>query len=162
MRSTLLGIAQTLGIVAAFAGAGLAAGTFYPRAMPERPQQVWLVDGFNVIQVALLAGGERDGWWRDERRAELLARAGRLASAETPVWVAFDGEQPAPEPEPDAPLRAVFAPSADAWLLERLAQEDAACVRLVTADRRLANRARARGAQVVSPRAFLELCPDPA
>ena len=105
---------------------------------------------------------ERDGWWQRERRAELLARAERLASPETPVWVAFDGERPAPEPEPDAPLRTVFAPSADAWLLERLAREDPACVRVVTADRRLANRARARGARVVSPQAFLERCPDPA
>jgi rRNA-processing protein FCF1 len=53
----------------------------------------------------------------------------------------------------------VFAPSADDWLLARVREEDDPTrVVVVTADRKVAGRARQRGARVVSPRDFLERC----
>ena len=55
-------------------------------------------------------------------------------------------------------VRSVFAPSADEWLLARIRERDPAQVALVTADRRLAARARDRGVEVVAPAAFLARC----
>jgi hypothetical protein len=131
----------------------------YARGMSGEGE-LWLIDGFNVVQVALLAGRDRQQWWTAPYRAELLRRAGAfdaVESAGAELWVAFDGARAADE---DAgPVRSVFAPSADEWLLARIrAAPDPARVRVVTADRRLAARARQRGAQVVSPAAFLGRC----
>lgn len=180
MRHTLLGILQTLGTVGAFVLAGVAAAALYPSSMPSSPPrdpaapasepgglsgETWLVDGYNVIQVALLAGRARDEWWGEARRVELLERADALrdASAERPmqVEVVFDGSEPAPPRlEEEHSARAVFAPSADDWILARVAESapGAAPLIVVTGDRRLANRARHRGARIVTPAAFLALC----
>jgi hypothetical protein len=124
----------------------------------EEPR-VWLVDGFNALCVALLAGRERSAWWTREGREEVLARVRGFDDPSAEIWVVFDGGRPEPEAEPDAPAgpRVAFAPSADEWVLRRL-REGAREVAVVTADRRLAARARARGARVVSPRAFLARC----
>ena len=124
--------------------------------------RLWLVDGFNVLHVGLLAGRERSDWWRRERRAELLARVERFGPRrkDAEVWVVFDGAHP---PEPDEAggngVGVVFAPCADEWLISRV--RESACaesVAVVTADRRLAARARRRGATVVSPRSFISRC----
>ena len=73
--------------------------------------------------------------------------------------VVFDGPRPAPEAEAGAGPRVVFAPDADAWLLARVGEaEDPSRLQVVTADRRLAARARHRGANVVAPNAFLRRC----
>jgi predicted RNA-binding protein with PIN domain len=125
--------------------------------IPEEPE-IWLVDGFNVVQVALLAGREREGWWGPERREELLARVARLSAAGARVEVVFDGRRPAPEASGPGPVQ-IFAESADAWLLARVRElGDLARVAVVTADRRLAGRLRHRGARVVGPVEFLRLC----
>jgi len=122
--------------------------------------ELWLVDGFNVVQVALLAGRDRHEWWTAPYRAELLRRAGAfdgVEAADAELWVAFDGRRAATESA--GPVRSVFVPSADEWVLARVrAASDPARVRVVTADRRLAARVRRRGAQVVSPAAFLGRC----
>jgi hypothetical protein len=124
------------------------------------PGTLWLVDGFNVIQVGLLAGRDREGWWRAERRAALLEAAARLAGPEDEVVVVFDGPRPATDA--GGGVRAVYAASADEWLLERVRDGGAAReLRVVTADRRLAARARSRGAEVVAPSAFLARCAAP-
>jgi hypothetical protein len=175
LRATLLGLAQTLAIAAAFVGGGLAfaAATRGPDALwaapatpypgPAMPGRLWLVDGFNVIQVGLLAGRDREGWWRAERRAALLDAAARLAGPEDEVVVVFDGPRPAPAMDAGGGVRAVYAPSADEWLLERVRDGGAAReLRVVTADRRLAARARSRGAEVVAPSAFLARCTAPS
>lgn len=154
MRNAILGILQTLSIVLGFAAAGLAAAAVYPPAMAQRQ---WLVDGFNVIQVGLLAGREREHWWGPTRRRELRERAEQLDDPEAEVLLVFDGSEPGPSEE--GRTRSVFAPSADAWILARLGETpDPARVRVVTADRRLAARAHSRGAEVVSPAAFLQRC----
>jgi predicted RNA-binding protein with PIN domain len=120
--------------------------------------ELWLVDGFNVVQVALLSGRAREGWWRAERREELMARAAQLASAGVRVEVVFDGAQPEPEGDGAGP-RPVFAESADAWLVARVrAASDPARIAVVTADRSLAGRVRHHGARVVTPGEFLRLC----
>jgi len=132
----------------------------------ERMGEIWLVDGFNVIQVAARAGGQpsdREGWWREPARRALLERSGCLADPEADpgaeVWVVFDGPRPLPEPLVAGCARGVFAPSADDWILERLrAHPDPGGVRVVTADRPLAERARHRGAVVVGPHEFLGRC----
>ena len=144
-----------LGGFAALEAAAPAAAA-YPRRVP--PAETWLVDGFNVVQVALLGGRDRHAWWSGNQRAELLARAEGFEDADTRVLVVFDGTRAAGE-DPDARVQSVFAASADDWLVDRV-RRDAAPDRLVvvTADRRLAGRARHHGARVASPGEFLGRC----
>jgi predicted RNA-binding protein with PIN domain len=125
------------------------------------PPRVWLVDGFNALHVAVLRGRERAGWGTREGREQLLARVRGFDDRSAEIWVVFDGPHPANEAEAGAALggpRIAFAHSADAWLLQRVRESRAGEVAVVTADRPLAARARARGARVVSPRDFLARC----
>ena len=170
-RSFVGGVARALALIAVFPAAGLAvraglqagsAPPFYPESWMEEIQteepELWLVDGFNVVQVALLSGRDRESWWRAERRAELMAHAAQLSAKGACVEVVFDGAEPAPEAEgPGA--REVFAESADAWLVARVrAAADPQRVAVVTADRRLAGRVRHHGARVIGPGEFLRRC----
>ena len=173
-RSFAGGVARALALIAVFPAAGLAlraglqagsAPPFYPaswmdeiRAEDREEPELWLVDGFNVVQVALLGGRDRDAWWGPARRAELLAEAGRLSASGACVEVVFDGARPAPDSQGAAP-RPVFAESADAWLLARVrSAPDPGRVAVVTADRRLAGRVRHHGARVIAPGEFLRRC----
>lgn len=137
---------------------------FYPLRVvdDELPAlEVWLVDGFNVLHAGVLGGRDRSSWWTRERREELLARAACFDDPDAELWVVFDGPR---EPEESAPGRArpVFAPSADEWLVARVRESgEPARIAVVTADRRLAGRARQRGARVVSPGDFLARCRAP-
>jgi hypothetical protein len=142
---------------AALAPAGSSAAVYLRRVAP--PSDTWLVDGFNVVQVALLGGRDRSTWWSAAQRAELIARAEEFEEAEAPVFVVFDGAQSLGEDPAPGRVRRVFAPSADDWLVDRV-RRDAAPERLVvvTADRRLAGRVRHHGARVVSPGEFLGRC----
>ncbi len=121
----------------------------------------WLVDGFNVLNVGLLRGVERERFWGPEARARLLALADRFPDAPR-VVVIFDGPRPLPDGGDAALPRGashLFARDADAWLLRAVREsEDPARVAVVTADRRLADRVRHRGAQVVAPSQFLAEC----
>ena len=87
-RSFAGGVARALALIAVFPAAGLAvraglqagsAPPLYPASWMEEIEaedpELWLVDGFNVVQVALLSGRDRDAWWRAERRDELMAHA---------------------------------------------------------------------------------------
>lgn len=137
----------------------------YPRSLLESvsvsrtESPVWLVDGFNVVQVGLLGGQDRSAWWTGERRALLLARVEALEPLEAPVWVVFDGGSPLREPDEGARARVVFTPSADQWLVDRVRKaEDPHRLVVVTADRRLAARVRHHGARVESPGEFLTRC----
>ena len=131
-------------------------------AAQEEEPRVWLVDGFNVLCAAVLGGRDRAEWWSEPRRTELLERAATFDDPSAEVWVVFDGARPPVEPStPSASqrVREVFAPSADEWLLARVRRvERPAGLAVVTADRRVAARARRRGARVVSPPAFLARC----
>lgn len=167
-RGILAGVLQTglavAGVLAfglGWAGlAGLArAGSYTPDPMSD---ERWLVDGFNVLHAGVLRGNDRRGWWREEVRARLLARVAGFEDARAEVWVVFDGPGPGGEAERASERpRVVFAPSADEWLLAAVRETpDPTSVVLVTADRQLADRARHRGARIVSPRAFLARCPS--
>lgn len=182
------GVLQSFGVILCFVGLGALAygaqsldaepgpasgeSAYAPgvSAISEQAPETWLVDGFNVLNAAMLRGAERRGFWRSEARQRLIDRASRLASRD-PVCLVFDGQHPPEGEEADAEresahdipacldLQVVFAPSADDWLLRhvRNAAEPARLV-LVTADRSLADRARHAGARVVSPREFLARC----
>ncbi len=187
LRAPLLrGFAELASVILGFAGFGLGWAALegvgpsdapYPRFSmereagdPELSGELWLVDGFNVLHAGLLGGRDRSRWWTAPRRAELLARAAGFDDPAARVWVVFDGSRAKAEQEEAPRLLSVFAPSADAWLLERVREARSARagsgdepvggprVVVVTADRQLADRARHRGAHVVSPRAFLERC----
>jgi predicted RNA-binding protein with PIN domain len=128
--------------------------------------RVWLVDGFNAIHTVLLGGQSREQWWTEPVRTQLLERVRRFQAAETEVWVVFDGSRPPDSGTDVLPTRegpvvhTVFAPSADAWLVDRARRSDEpGSLAVVTADRKVAGRCRHAGAAVISPRDFLALCP---
>jgi hypothetical protein len=166
------GILESLLVLAGFAGFGFAwaglerrdaAQPDYPspfmEAAPPTPS-LWLVDGFNVLHAGVLRGRDRAQWWTEPRREQLVALAERFDDAEAEIWIVFDGSgSEPPVPAPASRVRRFFAPSADDWLLAQVrASQAPACLAVVTADRAVAGRARHRGAQVVSPRAFLSRC----
>jgi predicted RNA-binding protein with PIN domain len=115
----------------------------------------WLVDGMNVI------GTRPDGWWRD-RDAAMLRLVDLLER-----WVVREGDDVVVvfERKPSPPIRSSVievanAPrprrdAADDEIMRRLASEPAgSLVRVVTSDRWLADRARAKGATVEGADAF--------
>ena len=173
IRSFFRGVCEAAAIVALFVAGGLslaallgggalpAGATYYsPIVAPQPPAaapRVWLVDGYNVLNVGLLAGRAREGWWTGPFRRELLGRVAAFEEDAAEIWVVFDGTTP-PDPGGVGRVRSVFAPSADEWLLARIGERDPQQIALVTADRRLAARARHRGVEVVTPAAFLARC----
>jgi hypothetical protein len=163
--------ARSAAVIAAFVAialgwAGIARFGSYPTpavaaesSSRTRPT-LWLVDGFNLLHAAVLrAGDSRDGWWKGENRARVLELARGFDDPAAEMVVVFDGAKP-PEAESDDPWpRVVFAASADDWLLAAVREApDPHRVAVVTADRRLADRLRDRGAQVVPPTAFAARC----
>ena len=162
------GAAEALGTIAAFVVGGLGWAALERGATPapdayapaEMAPELWIVDGFNVLCAGILGGRDRSAFWTGPGRRELLQRAARFEDPDARVVVVFDGTSGPAEPDPGGP-EAVFAPSADEWILAALRGPGAARVTVVTGDRRLAGRARHRGAQVVGPRAFLARCPAP-
>jgi predicted RNA-binding protein with PIN domain len=159
LRSLLAGALQTGTVVAGVVAFGLGwAWAYTPEPMSE---ERWLVDGFNVLHAGVLRGSDRRGWWREEMRARLLQRVAAFEDTSAELWVVFDGPGPGAEAERASQRpRVVFAPSADDWLLAAVREApDPGAVVLVTADRQLADRARHRGARIVSPRTFLARCP---
>ena len=162
------GLAGTKPIQAAFGASGVAASrASYIDGMASscqedpRPRR-WLVDGFNVLHTGILKGRDRGGWWREPSRQQLLERAASFEgfeSEEAEVWIVFDGPHTPGGSDQGARIHVVFAESADEWLLREVREaEDPAHLAVVTADRRLAERARQRGARVVAPTAFLARC----
>jgi len=119
---------------------------------------IWLVDGYNVLHAAVLGGQDRSEWWTESRRRELLERVSGF-DADAEIWIVFDGpDDPGGADALHGP-RCVFAASADDWLVDRVRKaEDPSEIAVVTADRKVAGRARGRGARIVSPRDFLARC----
>lgn len=124
------------------------------------PARRWLVDGFNVLHTGVLHGRQRGTWWEADARRQLLDRVRDFREDAAELWIVFDGPRPAEGPDDvESGTRVVFAPSADEWLLQEVRQaETPESLTVVTADRKLADKARHRGARVVSPRTFLARC----
>ncbi len=109
----------------------------------------WLVDGMNVI------GSRPDGWWRDRRGAmrRLVAQLDEFAaSLDEPLTVVLDG---APFDLAGERVEVSFArrrgPNAADDDIAELAE---AGDTVVTSDRELAGRVRAKGAEVLGVRGF--------
>src|SRR4051812_14450839 len=102
-----------------------------------------VVDGMNVI------GTRPDGWWRDRRGAQRRL-VGRLAALGEPLTVVFDGREHDTSPPESVDVR--FARHAD----DVIAELAGPGVVVVTSDRGLAERVRARGGEVESSKGFLE------
>ena len=118
---------------------------------------VWLIDGFNVLHACLLKGRDRERWWsagaqaRVARWLEAFARAHR-------VVVVFDASHEHSERCSNEGLGVTlcFAPDADDEIV-RLVEAAAGSVCVITADRSLSDRCRARGAGTLRPWPFDEL-----
>ena len=113
-----------------------------------------MIDGMNLV------GSTPDGWWRDRPGAMRRLAAELAAFAEEtgePVTVVFDGR---PFDIAAPPVEVAFAPqggrNAAADVIERMVGTYAAPgnVTVVTSDRKLAERVRRHGAQVVPARTF--------
>jgi Uncharacterized BCR, YaiI/YqxD family COG1671 len=96
-------------------------------------------------------GSRPDGWWRDRQGAQrrLVAALGAVGE---PVTVVFDGRPH--DTDPPTGVSVAFAAVADDEIAGRVAPGD----RVVTSDRGLADRVRARGAEVEPSKAFRERC----
>jgi predicted RNA-binding protein with PIN domain len=158
-------VALALGYAAIGSRIGLAAPAAYPPHVvaldspsPRARPSLWLVDGFNLLHAAVLRPGDsRADWWKSANRARVIELARTFEDREAEMVVVFDGKEPPDSTE--AGPRVVFAESADDWLLAAVkAAPNPHRVAVVTADRRLADRLRDRGAQVVSPSAFAARC----
>lgn len=158
------GVLRTAGVLVGFLAFGTGWASLmtdpppaYAPGMSESSPRVWLIDGYNAICAGLLGGRDRAGWWKAERRDELLERLEHFDDPTAELWVVFDGADPGDPAR--GRVRAVFSPSADAWLIEQVKARGAnPPVAVVTGDRQVADRARHRGAQVVEPAALLGRC----
>jgi predicted RNA-binding protein with PIN domain len=125
-RATLVGIARSLGLVAATLAFGLGwagvehalGGGLAPRAprpasydrapmedapppptpSPVEPEpEIWLVDGFNVLHAGILKGRDRAGWWTAPVQLRLVERVARFEPLHAELWVVFDAASPGSE-----------------------------------------------------------------
>lgn len=153
---------------------------------PTLPRTI-LVDGFNVLHAVLLGKDRAEGWWQRQHRERLLEQLCGWHGGPDQIWVAFDGPQPsesvwaepvaivrAPSPpsatEPQRPastafdrvaptIHAVFVESADDWIVRRARKAaDPSRVIVVSADRKVAGRARSAGCEIQTPWTFMSAC----
>jgi predicted RNA-binding protein with PIN domain len=120
----------------------------------------WLLDGFNILHACFFGRDQREGWWAQPHRERLLDRIAHFEGEGT-LWVVFDGSR-LPESDDafeEQQIRVVFAPSADDWIVRRVRQSPRpGAIGVVTADRKVADRSRHRGACVLHPAEFLRHC----
>lgn len=180
LRESLQEVASSLGVIAAFVAVALGAATalrwlaveapadpYLGGAMSDAspptdlPPTLWLVDGFNVLHVVLLHGESRRAWWQSKGRDRVVELVRAFDPADAEVVIVFDGSQPPPTDDAatTAGPRVIFAAPADDWVLTAVrTAPDPARVAVVTADRRLAARARHRGAKIIAPGIFAARC----
>jgi uncharacterized protein YaiI (UPF0178 family) len=118
-----------------------------------------------VIDAANVIGSRPTGWWRDRpgaareftARVRATVQAGRL---ERPVTVVLEGEARAGTAEADVDgVAVVHAPGEGDDTIAAIAAASRG-VTVVTADRELAERARAANADVVGPRWLIDRLAD--
>jgi hypothetical protein len=138
---------------------------------------LYLVDGFNLLHAVLLRGPERKAaWWRAAWQERVVRLAGAFGAGE--VCVIFDLRRDEPGSGGHSTgafeccsgterVQVRFAPSADDYIVNWCAELASGAgagreVVVVSADRALLDRARARGAGRLSPWQFAEQCgPSP-
>jgi hypothetical protein len=129
----------------------------------ESARRSWLLDAYNVLRVSL-AGRAPGSFWSEESRAALRTLASRLPRPDDEITLVFDARHldeavlEAFDRGGRPRIRRVFAPSADEWIVEALEEGPVANAVVVTADRSLRDRARRRGAEVMTTDAFVALC----
>ena len=129
------------------------------RAKPIPEVSLWLVDGYNYLHALLLGGKKVDEWWSAEFRARVLedleTKLHALNSAvPTEVRLLFDGGSTADMGSGIRPALSVeFHSDADAAIVDACdtAKKRGISVLVVTADRALGDRCRARGASILKP-----------
>jgi hypothetical protein len=121
--------------------------------------------GVFVIDAANVIGSRPTGWWRDRpgatrgflERLRATVDAGRL---DPPVTVVLEGRARAGADESDVDgVEVVHAPGEGDDTIAAIAEANFGVV-VVTADRRLADRVRAAGAEVVGPSWLLDQLVD--
>ncbi|MGI9643736.1 MAG: NTP pyrophosphohydrolase [Ilumatobacteraceae bacterium] len=118
-----------------------------------------------VIDAANVIGSRPTGWWRDRpgaaRRFTGQVRAAVSAGGlEPPVTIVLEGQSRAGVDEGEADgVEVVHAPGEGDDTIAAIAAADGAAL-VVTADRELAERARAAGADVVGPNWLLDRLGD--
>ena len=118
---------------------------------------VWLVDGFNLLHACLLKGQGRERWWSAEAQARVAQWLEAFASAHEVVAVFDAGHEHSERCSNDGfSTTLCFAPDADDEIV-RLALTLPGRVCVVTADRSLTDRCRARGASTLKPWSFDDL-----
>jgi hypothetical protein len=141
-------------------------------AMVETGGRIILVDGFNVLHTVLLGRERAAGWWKRESRERLLRRIAGWTEGPDAFWVAFDGTRESwstwAEPVADtmaaaaagAHVHSVFVESADDWIVRRARRTpwpDRTVV--VSADNKVAGRARSAGCEIWTPWGLIARCP---
>lgn len=118
---------------------------------------VWLVDGFNALHACLLKGQGRERWWGVEAQTRVVHWLEAFA-CEHRVVVVFDASHGHSERCSNEGFNTTlcFAPDADDEIV-RLALALPGQVCVVTADRSLTDRCRARGAHTLKPWPFDDL-----
>ena len=115
-----------------------------------------LVDAANVV------GSRPTGWWRDRAKAasgfvERVRAAAASSDLPTPVVVVLEGQaRDGMEEGVENGVEVVHAPREGDDTLATIAEASTEPVTLVSADRALADRCRAAGAQVVGPSWLLD------
>jgi predicted RNA-binding protein with PIN domain len=135
-------------------------------ASPHEPSapaggSLFLVDGYNFLHAVVLRGRERAHFWSVDNQARVVALVSR--SLEGEVWVVFDAAPHNAERLSDAEgaVRCLYAPDADARILELVGQyAPARRVVVVSADRSLCDRAKNLGGERRSPWDFAASCDD--
>ena len=130
-----------------------------------------LVDGFNVLHAVLLGKDRDSGWWQRVHRERLLERVTHWSEAGDAIWVVFDGSRPAmsvwAEPvarsnddDSSGPVvHSLFVESADNWIVRRARRtQHPERMIVVSADRKVAGRARSAGCEILTPWAFMARC----
>lgn len=118
-----------------------------------------IVDAANVI------GSRPNGWWRDRpgaarRFVERVRAAVTAGDLSPPVTIVLEGRARDGEPEGAADgVEVVHAPGVGDDTIAALAAGNAGAV-VVTADRELADRARAARCEAVGPNWLLDQLPD--
>jgi predicted RNA-binding protein with PIN domain len=121
---------------------------------------LYLVDGFNLLHAAVLAGRSRPGWWGADRQRQVVELSERFGAGE--VVVVFD-ERGSERATRSGRVDVRFAPDADEYIVSLCASlRSSRSVVVVSADRSLCDRAVYRGAARLSPWRFAAQCREGA